>query len=186
MKLREEKKLIIIEVVLLMFVALTGIGIQLCSNQIDNYNSKLLQQDSLLNLTENVRISQKISSLKYLFCVFTDANVDVDFEEAYSNPDLDAEYIQIVKDYESGKISKNDYFNKLSVKHNRENYALFKKYLSLLKGRELLTQNKPIWLKVRDVLFVFQFGAVTASILIYYFVYKSIDKRPKNQSSSTA
>jgi len=180
MRLTEEKSLIKTEVILLTFVVLTGIGVQICSNKIDSYSSELLKQFSLLNLTENERLGQKVSSLRYLFSVFANANVDVDFDEAYGNPNLDEEYKHIIKEFESGKISKLEYFNKLSVKHNKTSYGLYKKYLTLNKEKELLLQERPIWYSIRNIFFVLQFGAIIFALAIYYFIFKSISSRTKS------
>jgi hypothetical protein len=179
MRLKEERTLVLVEILLLIFVVLTGVAVQVCSIQIDAHNSELLGKLSTLNLAENVRVSQKLSSLKYLFAAFADANVDVGFEEAYGDANLHPDYKKIVEQYESGAITKGEYFNRLSVRHNRDSMALRAEYLKLLAEKDQLMQTKPICFKVRSVLFILQFAAIVISIAMYYWIHQSIRKRIK-------
>ena len=179
MRLKEERTIILVEILLLIFVVLTGVGVQVCSIQIDGHNSKLLGKLSNINLVENIRISQKLSSLRYLFAVFADANVDVDYEEASGDARLHPDYKKIVEQYKSGKITKSEYFNQLSVRHNRDSLALRAEYLKLMAERDQLIKDKPIWVKVRAVLFILQFTVIVISIAMYYWMHQSIRKRIK-------
>ena len=97
MRLIEERNLVLAEIILLIFVILTGVGIQLCSIQIDGHNSELLTKISTINIVENVRISQKLSSVRYLLAALADANVEVGYEEAFNDKNLHPDYKKIVE-----------------------------------------------------------------------------------------
>ena len=179
MRLKEERTLILVEIILLIFVVLTGVGVQICSIKIDGYNSELLVKQTNISIVESVRISQKLSSLRYLFAVFADANVDVGYEAASGDASLHPDYKKIVEQYKSGKITKIEYFNQLSVRHNRDSLALRSDYLRLMAERDQLIKNKPIWVYVRSVLFILQFIAIIIAIVMYYWMHQSIQKRIK-------
>ena len=93
-------------------VVLAGEGIHLCSIQIDAHNSELMGTLSDINHVENVRINQKLESLRYLFAASANANVDVAYDEAMGSSTLNSEYKQIVEQYRTGGITKNAYFNR--------------------------------------------------------------------------
>lgn len=179
MRLKEERTLVLVEILLLIFVVLTGVGVQVCSIQIDGHNSELLEKLSNINRVENARVSQKLSSLKYLFAGFADANVDVGYGETLANASLHPDYKKIVEQYKSGQIKKTEYFNQLSVRHNRDSLALQAEYKKLMAERNQLIKNKPVWAKVRSVLFILQLTVIAISISIYYGMHQSIRKRIK-------
>jgi hypothetical protein len=143
MRLIEEQKLVRVELVMLVFVVLAGVGIQYCTFKAEEHRAKLLDNMSNIGLTENVRISQKVSSLRYLLSAYADANVEVNSDELDGTRSLDSELAKIANDYLAGRITKIDYFNKLSLRHNEKSKELHKMYLLLLKEKSELLQNPP-------------------------------------------
>lgn len=179
MRLVEEKRLIRVELIILAFVVLSGVAIQYCSLEAEAHNAELLHKIADIDLTENVRISQKVSSLRYLLAAYAGADVAVDSAEVDSTQLLDPEFKRIVGDYKSGRITKQDYFNKLSVRHNRKSLELHEVYLSLLKEKNNLIRDEPVCSSLRYILSAVQFVAILFAIYIYYLIYRSIDKRTK-------
>ena len=179
MRLVEEKKLVRVEILILIFVVLTGIAVQFCAIKADAHNAALLNKMSEQNLTENVRISQKVSSLRYLLAAYADANVEVGIDEVNSIPHLDTALKKIVEDFDSGEISKLEYFNRLSLRHNRISISLHADYLRLQKEKEKLLQNTPVWSRIQYFIFVVQFVAISIAIFVYFLIYKSISCRAK-------
>ena len=178
MKLIEERKLIIIEIILLTFVTFLSVGLQICDNNINNYQNNLHSKQIELNTIEAVRISQKISSLKYFTAAFFNANLDyIDYNDVSSNDTLRLEFKKIVQQYKNGEIDKNEYFNKLSVEHNRNAIRIGKAYSDASKEIQQLYNSPPKSLNIRSILFIIQFIAIIISIIIYLLIYKSIYTR---------
>jgi hypothetical protein len=105
--------------------------------------------------------------------------VDVDSDKVDSIRSLDPELARIANDYVSGNITKRDYFNKLSVTHQRRSIELHKEYLMLQNERSELLQNVPVWSKLRYILSAVQFIAILVAILVYFLIYRSISIRTK-------
>ena len=118
-----------------------------------------------------------MSSLRYLLAAFANANVEVNVDDTNDTAHLDSVLIKIVEDYKSGSISKLEYYNSLSVRHNRISIALHDEYLGFLKEKDDLLKNTPIWSSIRYLLFAVQFATILAAIFVYFLIYRSISSR---------
>lgn len=177
MRLIEEKKLVKGELLILVFVVLTGVGIQFCSLEIATHKSKLLSKISELSLTESVRISHKVSSFRYQLSAFTDANLGVDSAQVESLRLLDPQLAEILNEYTAGRISKNEYFNRLSIRHYSKSHELQEISFKLLKEKNHLLQNPPVWSSLQYILSTVQFVAILGAIFVYFLIYRSISNR---------
>ncbi len=174
MKIFNEMKLVRIEIILLIFVTLIGAVIQISDYFINNYNDDLLKKQSEINLIENQRISQKLSSLRYLSAAFYNANVNPNFDKTYSDPILGRELKQVVRAYQNNEISKIDYFNQLSVIHNRNSERFYEKYKFAKEEYESMLEEKPLWIIIRATLFTLLFAGIIISLMILVFIYNSM------------
>lgn len=179
MRPTEEKNLILIEIISLTFITLTGAGIQICDNKINDYHNDLFTKQINLNFIEGQKISQKMEEMKYLSAAFYNADVNVHYDEIEKNSELDEEARQIVNQYKNGEIDKIGYFNKLSIKHHEIVMGFQKQYLEAKSEIEKKLNSQPKSMIVKQALSSVQLIAILISIFIYIFLYKSISHRTK-------
>ena len=76
MRLVEEKQSVTIQLVILLSIVLTGIGIQICDTKVADHH-KQIQMDLLhTNRIQSEKINQNLSSVRYL--IGADANIIID------------------------------------------------------------------------------------------------------------
>ncbi|MCB2230361.1 hypothetical protein KQH82_06575 [bacterium] len=179
MRLVEEKKMILAEAVILLTVGLIGVFVHVASLKTDEYNSSLLRIDAELSQLQSKRISQKLSSIRYTIAALARADITVDSEQVDSVLLADTTLWRLSRDYSSGEISSQTYFNDMAQIHYHYSLGFYREYQSLEQRRDQLRENVPFWSPLRYILLATQVIAIPIAFFLYSRIFTSISSRSK-------
>ena len=182
MRLIEERISIAVQLISLLFIVLTGIAIQYCDSKIADHNNGILTTALHVNRIESERISQKLSSVRYL--VAAQANATVTLDDSRSSLGINSsEFVPILDDYKNGRIDDKEYANRMSVAHNRRSNEIARKYENELATLRQRIANGTKWTFAKQILVVIQIVAVVVAAVMYSQMLTAIRERTRKMNS---
>ncbi len=182
MRLVEERTSIVVQLIMLLFIVLSGIAIQYCYSRIADHNNWILTKALHVNRIESERISQKLSSVRYLVAAYANATVNLD--ESRSSHGIDSsEFMPILEDFKSGRIDDKEYANRMSVAHNRRGNQIARKYENELTKLGQRIDKGTKWTFVKQALVVIQILAIFVAAVMYSQMLSSIRERTRKKNS---
>ena len=182
MRLIEEKRSVGTNLIMLLLIVLTGIGIQFCESRIADYDADILKKMLHVNRIESERINQNLSSARYLVAAHANAAVDLDTTIVTGGSNR-AELLAIIQERKEGKLNDRDYCNKMATAHSGQAEQIAKKYQGkLAELREKLNKGTS-WELVKRLLVILQVLAVVVAAISYTLLLKSIGSRIREKVS---
>lgn len=186
MRLKEEKTLIVLEAIILLFIVLSSILLQIADAKIKNYNDKI-------NLAELKR-SQNLQKLTYysqrtgyweVFDFLNKANFGVHFKKKdaeVNEENLDKETKSTLEKYEAEKINEQELMEEM-INNNREKTRNYESITNELAVQiENMYKDSPglFWLNaflLQRICFSTQFIGIFLALILYLYLFKEISKR---------
>ena len=190
MRLREEKTLMAIGVVSLLFIALSTFIIEIADYNINQWTSKLLLLQSEANDISNNRMKYLFNSHFMTLSQFINANAEPYTEQDYlrERKYVETEFIKPWEDFKNKKISFQEYILKIRGPVTRKYFELENMYDRKKEeiNNELKKQPKLKlyifdiqWNLIRGVFNSIRIVAIIIATFLYILLYKNIGQRLK-------
>lgn len=193
MRLIEEKKIFILEIICLIGIVLFTIIIQIVQGKIDEFNVDVIQQQNSLSSILNTNNSMEIRAMSLLVTGLLEQlgakSYVVDPYKSSDESALDPELYGILKDYRNGNISKEEYGNKnidyFGIKAIEGRFDYNERVLQLNSEIEVGAQCFN-WKceKINSFLYIFQIVCISIAFVGYLSLFFTIGNRINKKGKS--
>ena len=183
MRLIEEKDLMKLNIISMIFIVLTSILVQIADHYLEQRNDIAMMQVLLLLQKEQFKVNHDTKAMFYTVYkalkieahnIDNEGAVD-DSSDNYDNLNIEKERIDLRRQFKEGNISPKEYTDKLINYHHRRSEEFRYDYNKIWEG---IQKTKPSnWGVVKKVSFILQIIGVCTLIFGYSKLHILISKR---------